>query len=78
MLEFQALKLPHHLIAIRFKIANNKKFHAVPQLTGAQKLSSSYTGATWLLILSILILCVEPARFLDRDKKSGSQVKQAQ
>ena len=36
--------------------------------------SSSSTGTTWLSILSIFILCVAPARFLNRDKKSGGRV----
>ena len=31
-------------------------------------------GATWLSILSNLILCVAPARFLNRDKKLGGRV----
>ena len=30
MLEFQALKLPYHYVAIRFKIVNYKKLDAVP------------------------------------------------
>ena len=39
---------------------------------------ASFAGATWLSILLILILCVAPARFLNRDKKSGGRVKQVQ
>ena len=35
---------------------------------------ASSAGATSLSILSIFILCVEPARFLNRDKKSGGPV----
>ena len=31
-------------------------------------------GATWLSILSILILCVAPTRFLNQDKKSRGRV----
>ena len=41
MLEFHALKLRCHQIAIRLKIVNYKKFYAVPQLTGAKKPSES-------------------------------------
>ena len=41
-------------------------------------LPASSAGATWLSILSILILCIAPARFLNRDKKFGGRVKQAQ
>ena len=37
-------------------------------------ISTSSAVATWLSILSILILCVAPARFLNRDKKSGGRV----
>ena len=40
--------------------------------------AASSAGATWLSILSILILCVAPARFLNQDKKSGGRVKQVQ
>ena len=40
--------------------------------------AASSAGASWLSILSILFLCVAPARFLHRHKKSGGWVKQAQ
>ena len=36
--------------------------------------TASSAGATWLSVLSILILCVAPARFLNQDKKSGGRV----
>ena len=35
-------------------------------------------GATWLSILSNLILCVAPARLLNRDKKIGGSGQQVQ
>ena len=35
--------------------------------------SGSSAGATWLSILSTLILCVASARFLNQDKKSGGR-----
>ena len=41
--------------------------------------TASSAGATWLSILSIFILCVAPARFLNQDKKirgSGQQVQE--
>ena len=37
MLQFQALLLAYHQIAIALKIVNYKKFDVVPQLTGRQK-----------------------------------------
>ena len=41
MLDFQTFKLPYHLIAIRLKIANYKKFDVVLQLNGGQNPSES-------------------------------------
>ena len=47
-------------------------------MTCQAEIAASSTGATWPSILSILILCVAPARLLNRDKKSGVRVKQVQ
>ena len=41
MLQFQALKVQYHKIAIRLKILNYKKFAAVPRLTVGQRPSGS-------------------------------------
>ena len=41
---------------------------------GLHTVAASSAGATWLSILSILILCVAPARFLNQEKKSGGWV----
>ena len=57
------------LLCLMLKMVELKEFCFV---------AASSAGATWLSILSILILCVAPARFLNRDKKSGGRVKQVQ
>ena len=42
MLQFQALLLACHSIAITLKIVNYKKFDVLPQLTGGQKVYTDY------------------------------------
>ena len=61
MLEFQALKLPYHSIAIRLKIISCKKFDAAPELTGGQKPSESLH---WLLKIMILIEAAQALTYL--------------
>ena len=56
MLEFQALKLRFHRIAVRLNTVNYRKFYAAPQLTGAQKLSES------LHVLSITIIIMQAVK----------------
>ena len=41
MLEFQALTLTYHRIAIRVKIVNYKKFYSALKKTGGQRPSES-------------------------------------
>ena len=45
------LELPYHLIAIRLKIINYKKFDAVPQLTGEQKPSKSFHLLSKIIVI---------------------------
>ena len=63
MLQFLALQLPYHQIAIRLKIVNHEKFEAVPQLTGGQKpyesvhtLSRISFNTNWIHVLYLVVL----------------------
>ena len=60
------------------QITCQANFYSQIALTFRHYLSASSAGATWVSILSILILCVAPVRFLNRDKKSEGRIKQAQ
>ena len=48
-----------------------KWFFSRPAFIDLLAAAASSAGATWLLILSILILCLAPARFLNGEKNPG-------